>query len=87
VHPRVALFVQETVRQSRGETMFRRASAQDTWLEVSYWSSDDEHGLARRKAVFHRRHFRARAHEWGVAVLLVVVSLVLAGLEALAVLH
>jgi hypothetical protein len=67
--------------------MFGRASARDTWLEVSNWSSDDEHRLARRKAVFHRRHFRAQAHEWGVILLLVLVSLSLATIEALAVLH
>jgi hypothetical protein len=67
--------------------MFRRASARDSWLEVSNWSSDDKHSVARRKALFHRRHFLAQAHEWGVALLLVVGSLLLAALSALAVLH
>jgi hypothetical protein len=87
VRSRDALFVQETVQHNGRGTMFRRASARDSWLEVTYWSSDDEHRLARRKAVFHRRHFRARAYEWGVALLLVAISVFLAALEALALLH
>jgi hypothetical protein len=67
--------------------MFHRASARDTWLEVNNWSSDDKHRLARRKALFHRHHFLAQVHEWGLALLLVVGSLLLAALSALAVLH
>jgi hypothetical protein len=67
--------------------MFGRASAQDTWVEVRRSSSANEQGLARRKAVFHRRHFLAQAHEWGVALLLLVGSLLLAALAALAVMH
>jgi hypothetical protein len=67
--------------------MFGRASARDTWVEVRRSSSANEQRLAHRKAVFHRRHFLAQAHEWGVAVLLLVGSLFLAALSALAVLH
>jgi hypothetical protein len=67
--------------------MFGRGSAQDAWLEVSNWSSDHEHRVARSKAGFHRRHFLVQAHEWAVALLLVTMSFVLAALAALAVLH
>ncbi|MFZ2033037.1 MAG: hypothetical protein WAW53_04700 [Candidatus Dormiibacterota bacterium] len=67
--------------------MFGRASARDTWVEVRRSSSANEQGLARRKAAFHRRHFLAEAHEWVVALLLLVGSLFLAALAALAVLH
>jgi hypothetical protein len=67
--------------------MFGRASARDTWVEVRSCSSDNEQRLAHRKAVFHRRHFLAQAHEWGVALLLIVGSLMLAAVAALAVIH
>ncbi len=75
------------MRQNHGETMFGRASARDTWVEVRRSSSNNEQRLAHRKAVFHRRHFLAQAHEWGVALLLVVGSLMLAALVALAMIH
>jgi hypothetical protein len=67
--------------------MFGRASARDTWVEVRRCSIDSEQRLAHRKAVFHRRHLLAQAHEWGVALLLVVGSLMLAAVAALAVIH
>ncbi len=67
--------------------MFGRASARDTWVEVRRSSNANEQGLAHRKSVFHRRHFLAQAHEWGIALLLVVGSLFLAALAALAVMQ
>ena len=43
--------------------------------------------LARRRAMFHRRHALALAREWGVALLMVVMSLWLAALAVFTVLR
>ncbi|MGA8665256.1 MAG: hypothetical protein WB804_00135 [Candidatus Dormiibacterota bacterium] len=43
--------------------------------------------LARRRAMFHRRHARAVAREWGVTLLLVVMALWLAALAVFTVLR
>jgi hypothetical protein len=67
--------------------MFSKDSARDTGLEFRSWSKDQEHRLGRRKALLHRRHLLARAREGGVALLLVAVSLWLAALAVVVVLH
>lgn len=43
--------------------------------------------LARRRAMFHRRHARALAREWGVTLLVVVMALWLAALAVFTVLR
>jgi hypothetical protein len=43
--------------------------------------------LARRRAMFHRRRALALAREWGVALLMVVMSLWLAALAVFTVLR
>jgi hypothetical protein len=43
--------------------------------------------LARRRAMFHRRHARALAREWGVTALVVVMALWLAALAVFTVLR
>ena len=67
--------------------MFGRGSARDSWLEFSSWSTDQEHRLSRRKAVFHRHHLIVQAREWAAAALMVVASLGLAVIAVLAVLR
>jgi hypothetical protein len=60
--------------------------SKDPALEFRGWSKDQEHRLGRRKALLHRRHLLARAHEGGIALLLAVVSIWLAALAVFVVL-
>lgn len=42
--------------------------------EVGRWPEDHARRVAARKARFHRRHRRARWHEWAGALSLVVLA-------------